>query len=72
MKVCEILDEFEFLSAKEKQRFLLKAWNNFHNEICDEDFMQEFLRNICNNKGRNNTQSLIEDIIHKMNGAQKL
>jgi hypothetical protein len=70
MKVCELLEEFEFLPSKEKQRFIIKAWKRFHSEISDEEFMKEFVRMICNNKSSNNTSSMPEDIIQKMKGAQ--
>ncbi|MHB1686430.1 MAG: hypothetical protein ACYCVH_03525 [Ignavibacteriaceae bacterium] len=73
MKVCEILEEFEFLPVKEKQKFLLKAWSNFRSEISDEDFVKEFMMLICNDKmNENNTRLLSEDIINKMKEAKKL
>jgi|GEM_PF-2194012 hypothetical protein len=43
MKVNDILSEYEFLPTKNKQQFFIKAWRLFHNEICEEEFIKEFL-----------------------------
>ena len=72
MKVCELLEEFEFLPSKEKQKFLIEAWIRFHSEISNEDFMKEFAKIIYNNEVNNNDRILYENIIQKMKGIEKL
>ena len=67
MNVDDILSEYEFLPAKNKQQFFIKAWKLFHKEICEEEFLFEFLeifvKDVKNDVYKNSADEFIKEFL---------